>query len=165
MTLITCAVKTNAFADYHAPEIPNRSPYSAIRELIKRITDGSLQKGAISAEKYADDVVSKVEKGAVGTVWVGTDALMARLVLGVLPQWIIVSFEMRGMLWVRANCNPRIWWFKVLFLSRRRWPKLGKRRTEIADCTSVNQVGYLAIKICHMNSFVLGKGHARTKLL
>ncbi|TVY93909.1 Short-chain dehydrogenase [Lachnellula willkommii] len=79
ITLVTCAVKTNFFAEYHPAELPDTSQYSNIRDFIRNLTDGRMQGNAISSREYAIRVVREVEKGTVGTVWAGTDAFMARL--------------------------------------------------------------------------------------
>ncbi|TVY24502.1 Short-chain dehydrogenase cctT [Lachnellula hyalina] len=88
ITLVTCAVKTNFFADYHPAELPETSKYSDIRDFIHNLTDGRMQRKAISSREYAISVVREVEKGTVGTVWAGTDASMARLAWWLSPQWI-----------------------------------------------------------------------------
>ncbi|KPM42837.1 hypothetical protein AK830_g3728 [Neonectria ditissima] len=89
ITLITCAVKTNFFADYHHAELPETSKYYGIRDFIQRISDGHLQSNAISASQYATHVVRVVEKGTVGTVWAGTDAGLARLAIWLSPRSIL----------------------------------------------------------------------------
>lgn len=93
ITLVTCAVKTNFFGDYHGAEVPETSNYADIRDFIHNLTDGRLQANAISSRQYAIKVVREVEKGTVGTVWAGTDALSARLASWMLPQSLLVSLE------------------------------------------------------------------------
>jgi len=79
ITLVTCALKTNAFNNYHGVELPETSNYYDIRDFIHTLTDGRLQATAISSRQYAIKIVREVEKGTVGTVWAGTDALLSRL--------------------------------------------------------------------------------------
>ncbi|KAK9244588.1 short-chain dehydrogenase [Lipomyces tetrasporus] len=89
ITLVTCAVKTNFFNDYHGAELPETSNYTEIRDFIHNLTDGRLQANAISSRHYAIKVVREVEKGTVGTVWAGTDAFFIRLALWLSPQSVI----------------------------------------------------------------------------
>ncbi|KAK9319296.1 short-chain dehydrogenase [Lipomyces orientalis] len=89
ITLVTCAVKTNFFNDYHGAELPETSNYTEIRDFIRNLTDGRLQANAISSRHYAVKVVREVEKGTVGTVWAGTDAFFIRLALWLSPQSVI----------------------------------------------------------------------------
>lgn len=92
ITLITCATKTNYFANLKRPEVPETSPYYEIRDVIYGFTDGHLQAGAISARQYAIKVVREIENGAVGPVWAGTNALINRLTLWLSPLLVLVSF-------------------------------------------------------------------------
>lgn len=92
ITLVTCAVKTNFFAEYHPAELPDSSQYSDIRDFIRNLTDGRMQGNAISSREYAIRVVREIEKGTVGTVWAGTDAFMARLAWWLSPRSAFVSF-------------------------------------------------------------------------
>lgn len=92
ITLVTCAVKSNFFNDYHGAELPETSNYTEIREFIHNLTDGRLQANAISSRQYAIKVVREVEKGTVGTVWAGTDAFFTRLAWWLSPQSVLVSF-------------------------------------------------------------------------
>ncbi|OTB07722.1 hypothetical protein M426DRAFT_228230 [Hypoxylon sp. CI-4A] len=91
ITLITCAVKTNAKknATRAKPELPESSKYIEIRDFIHSLSDGRLQDGGISARQYATKVVRDVEKGTVGTVWAGTSAALFRLVWWLSPQWVL----------------------------------------------------------------------------
>jgi 1-acylglycerone phosphate reductase len=91
ITLATCAVKTRAFDEYRALELPETSQYHATRGLIQNIAEGHMQDGAISAKQFATKVVREVEKGTVGTVWAGTHAFLVRLTLWLSPQSALVS--------------------------------------------------------------------------
>ncbi|CAM1503331.1 Fc.00g081070.m01.CDS01 [Cosmosporella sp. VM-42] len=88
ITLITCAVKTNGFDDFHPPELPETSKYIGIQNLINKSADGSLQNGAITPRQYANKVVRAVEKGTVGEVWAGTDASGAWLAWWLSPRFV-----------------------------------------------------------------------------
>ena len=91
ITLITLAVKTNAFAEDRRAEIPETSNYFEVRDSINGIADGHLQDNGISARQYATKVVREVEKGTVGTVWVGADAFVVRVAWWLSPQSVRVS--------------------------------------------------------------------------
>ncbi|EMR70126.1 hypothetical protein MGN70_005654 [Eutypa lata] len=89
ITLITCATKTQYFNNVEGAKIPETSKYYEVRGLVHGLTDGHLQAGAISARQYATKVVREVEKGTVGTVWAGTNALINRLTLWLSPQLLM----------------------------------------------------------------------------
>lgn len=91
LTLITLAVKTNAFARDLRHPIPETSYYHAIRDFIHGITDGRLQKSGISTTQYATSVVDEVERGSSGTVWVGASAFAARWGWALSPRFVRVS--------------------------------------------------------------------------
>jgi len=93
ITLLTCAVKTNFFENYHESNLPETSKYHGIQEFIHTLTDGSMQAKAISSKQYATKVVQEVDRGAAGQIWAGTDAFSARIAVSLLPNSIIVSFE------------------------------------------------------------------------
>ncbi|KAK9365895.1 hypothetical protein V1509DRAFT_631779 [Lipomyces kononenkoae] len=86
ITLITCAVKTNFWSNYHGAELPETSNYFEIRDFIHGFTDGHLQANAITSRQYAIIVVREVERGTVGTVWAGKDAFVARLAWWLSPK-------------------------------------------------------------------------------
>jgi 1-acylglycerone phosphate reductase len=92
VTLVTCAVKSNAFNDFHGPELPETSNYNRIRDFIHTLTDGSLQATAISSRQYATKVVREIDTGAVGKVWAGTHAFSSRILLWLAPQSLLVNF-------------------------------------------------------------------------
>lgn len=92
LTLITLAVKTNAWAKDDRVEIPETSNYFEIRDFIRDLTDGRLQTSGISTRQFATKVVRKIEKGTVGTVWVGGDAFVAQWGWWLSPQFVRVSF-------------------------------------------------------------------------
>lgn len=91
ITLVTLAVKTNFFASDLRLEIPETSEYFGIRNFIRDLTDGRMQASGISTRQYATKVVREVEKGTVGTVWAGGDALIARWAWWFSPQFVLVS--------------------------------------------------------------------------
>lgn len=91
ITLITCAVKTEFFENNHAVELPETSRYFEIRDFVRDISDGRLQANAISSRQYATKVVQQVEKGAVGTVWAGTNATLLKWLWWLSPQYVSVS--------------------------------------------------------------------------
>ena len=91
ITLITLAVKTNAQTNHRRFELPETSYYYKIRDLIHRLTDGSMQEGAITPRQYATKVVREVEKGTSGPVWAGTHAFTGRWGWWSSPQSVKVS--------------------------------------------------------------------------
>lgn len=93
ITLYTCGVKTNYFANLEGKgtQIPETSRYYEHREFIEGIADGRLQKDAITPKQFATDVNGKIEKGATGPVWAGTNAFMARAGCTLSPQFVFVS--------------------------------------------------------------------------
>lgn len=93
ITLVTCAVKTNFFTDYHGAELPATSHYFEIRNFIHDLGDGRAQANAITARQYATKIFREVDKGAVGMVWAGKDAFLARLTCWLSPQPVFVSFS------------------------------------------------------------------------
>lgn len=105
ITLITCATKTQYFNNVEGAKIPETSKYYEVRGLVHGLTDGHLQAGAISARQYATKVVREVEKGTVGTVWAGTNALINRLTLWLSPQLLMVSIGPKSY---RTRCLTKI---------------------------------------------------------
>jgi short-subunit dehydrogenase len=94
ITLLTCAVKTNFFENYQEVTLPDTSKYHGIQDFLRTLTNGSMQAKAISSKQYATKVVQEVDRGATGTVWAGTDAFSARMVVALSPNSVIVSFEL-----------------------------------------------------------------------
>ena len=92
ITLITLAVKTNAQNNHNRTEVPETSYYHRIRDLIYRLTDGSMQEGAITPRQYATKVVREVEKGTSGPVWAGTHASTGRWGWWLSPQFLKVNY-------------------------------------------------------------------------
>jgi 1-acylglycerone phosphate reductase len=97
ITLITLAVKTNALKNRHRTEIPETSYYYDIRDLIYRLTDGSMQEGAITPRQYATKVVREVKKGTSGPVWAGTHATTGHWGWWLSPQFVKVSCVFLGL--------------------------------------------------------------------
>lgn len=91
LTLVTTSVKTPAFDNIEKPQIPETSYYYVIRDYIQRLADGRLQEGSPDTRTYALKVVSEIEKGKTGEVWVGKDATMNRWALKLFPQSVFVS--------------------------------------------------------------------------
>ena len=91
ITLVTLAVKTNAQTNHRRFELPETSYYYKIRDFIHRLTDGSMQEGAITPRQYATKVVREVEKGTSGPVWAGTHAFTGRWGWWLSPQSVKVS--------------------------------------------------------------------------
>ncbi|KAG9232230.1 short-chain dehydrogenase/reductase [Amylocarpus encephaloides] len=88
ITLVTLAVKTQAFTKDRQFKMPETSYYFQIRELINGLTDGHLQTNGISTKQYATKVVREVEKGTVGPVWAGGSALSAKWGWWLSPQFV-----------------------------------------------------------------------------
>lgn len=91
ITLITTGVKTNGFSEYRGIKLPENSRYHGVQDLMRVVGDGQLQANAMDSREYATKVVHAVEKGAVGQVWAGKDALFARLGWWLSPQSVFVS--------------------------------------------------------------------------
>ena len=92
ITLITSGVKTNAFSENRAVELPETSHYFGVQDFLRGLGDGQLQSDAMDASVYAAKVVQHVEGGAVGPIWLGKDALLARLGWWLSPRSVFVSF-------------------------------------------------------------------------
>lgn len=93
LTLITTSVKTPAFNNVEMPQVPGTSYYHVIRDYISRLGDGRLQDGAPDPLKYGLKVVSEVDRGTVGEIWVGKDATMNHWTWKLLPKSMFVSFR------------------------------------------------------------------------
>ncbi|EXJ89128.1 hypothetical protein A1O3_02192 [Capronia epimyces CBS 606.96] len=89
LTLVTAAVKTNAFANMSPPTIPENSYYHALQGYVTELSDGRLQKDGITPKEYGDRVVREVEKGTTGKVWIGGGAASARLGSWLFPDWMM----------------------------------------------------------------------------
>ncbi|KAJ9145412.1 Short-chain dehydrogenase protein [Pleurostoma richardsiae] len=88
ITLITLAVKTNAFAVDRPTNIPEASYYYKLRDFIHGLTDGRLQANGITPRQYAAKVVREIEKGTVGEIWVGAESFMARWAWWASPRFV-----------------------------------------------------------------------------
>ena len=93
LTLVTTAVKSNAFANLKPIDIPEKSYYYSIREYIRETSDGRMQKDGISAKQYGVKVVREVENGTTGKCWIGGGAASARYGAALLPDSIIVGWH------------------------------------------------------------------------
>ena len=93
LTLITTSVKTPAFDNVEMPKVPESSYYYVIRDYVYRLADGRLQDGAPDPLTYGLKVVSEVDKGTVGEIWVGKDAGMNHWAWKLLPKSVFVSFR------------------------------------------------------------------------
>lgn len=91
VTLVTTAVKSNAFANIKPVDIPEKSYYYSIRDYIRETSDGRLQKDGITAKQFGVKVVREVENGTTGKCWVGGGATSARYGAWLLPNWMIVG--------------------------------------------------------------------------
>ncbi len=79
------------------PKVPETSYYYVIRDYLYRLADGRLQDGAPDPLTYGLKVVSEVDKGTVGEIWVGKDAGMNHWAWKVLPKSVFVSFRWYNM--------------------------------------------------------------------
>lgn len=91
LTLVTSAVKSNAFNNLAPPKVPENSYYHGLQEYITGLCDGSMQDDGITAKEFGDKVVRQVEKGATGKYWVGGGAVGARFAAWLLPESLMVS--------------------------------------------------------------------------
>ena len=91
ITLVTLAVKTDAFSRDLRTEIAKNSNYFEIKDFIHGLTDGQLQASGISTRQFATRIVREVEKGTAGPVWAGAYASILRLGWWMSPQFIRVS--------------------------------------------------------------------------
>lgn len=94
LTLVTAGVKSNVFTNMTPTKIPENSYYYGIRDYIEGLSDGRMQKDAITAKQFGFKVVRQVEKGRTGKYWVGEGALSARYALWLLPESIMVSLRL-----------------------------------------------------------------------
>lgn len=90
LTLVSTAVKSNAFANLKPIEIPENSLYYSIRDHITESHDGRMQKDGITPKQYGLKVVREIEKGTTGKVWVGGSAASARYGVWLLPDSLMV---------------------------------------------------------------------------
>ena len=97
LTLITTSVKTPAFDNVEMPKLPESSYYYVIRDYVYRLADGRLQDGASDPLTYGLKVVSEVDKGTVGEIWVRKDASMNHWAWKLLPKSVFVSFRWYNM--------------------------------------------------------------------
>lgn len=91
LTIVTTGVKSNVFTNMKPTQIPENSYYYGIRDYIRELGDGRLQKDAITAKEYGVKVVRLVDKGATGKHWVGASAASARYAAWLLPDSMMVS--------------------------------------------------------------------------
>ena len=90
LTVITTAVKSNAFANLKPIQIPEDSHYYSIRDYITESSDGRLQNDGITPKQYGVKVVQEVEKGTTGKYWLGGSATSARFGAWLLPDSMMV---------------------------------------------------------------------------
>ena len=95
ITLVTTAVKSNAFANLKPVDIPEKSYYYSIRDYIRETSDGRMQKDGITAKQFGFTVVREVENGTTGKCWVGRGAASARYGAWLLPNWMMVGQQHR----------------------------------------------------------------------
>ena len=91
LTLVTTAVKSNAFNNIKPIDIPEKSFYYPIRDYIRETNDGRMQKDGITAKQYGLKVLREVENGTTGKCWVGGGAASARYGAWLLPNSMMVS--------------------------------------------------------------------------
>jgi len=92
LTLVTTSVLSGAFNNVEMPRIPETSYYYVIRDYLYKLADGHLQDGSPDPLTYGLKVVSEVDKGKVGEVWVGKEATMNYWSWRLLPKAMLVSF-------------------------------------------------------------------------
>ena len=107
LTLITTTVKTSAFDNVQMPKVPETSYYYSIRDYVYRLADGRLQDGGQDPLTYGLKVVSEVDKGTTGEIWVGKDAGMSHWSWKLLPKSIFVSFRLRNKIVTPITCLTR----------------------------------------------------------
>jgi 1-acylglycerone phosphate reductase len=91
LTLVTAAVKSNAFANMTPPKIPESSHYHGLQNYVEELCDGRMQESGVTAKQFGTKVVQQVEKGKTGKYWVGGGASSARYAAWLLPDSIMVS--------------------------------------------------------------------------
>lgn len=89
LTLLTGGVSTNFLSNTPSLKLPSNSYYRSIEGIVSQKPDKIPY--SISPEAFASDVVRQVRNHTTGQYWIGGGASMARLMLWLLPQWIVVS--------------------------------------------------------------------------
>ena len=131
LTLITTSAKTSAFDNVDMPKVPETSYYYVIRDYVYRLADGRLQDAAPDPLTYGLKVVSEVDKGIVGGIWVGKDAGMNHWAWKLLPKSVFVSFQWHNMFLCSNHLpnheNYRTPWWTGFSSFPPSWPKSRKR--------------------------------------
>ncbi|PTB38067.1 hypothetical protein M441DRAFT_71535 [Trichoderma asperellum CBS 433.97] len=89
MTLVTGGIATNFFVNMQTLIFPENSYYKPIKDIIEDNPEENPY--GMKPEVFAQDVLSRVEKGANGKQWVGGGASIGRFGLWLMPQGAIVS--------------------------------------------------------------------------
>jgi 1-acylglycerone phosphate reductase len=130
LTLIT-SVKTPAFDNVEMPKVPENSYYYVIRDYVYCLADGRFQDGAPDPLTYGLKVVSEVDKGTVGEIWVGKDAGMNHWAWKLLSKLVFVSFRWHTMFLCSDHLpnyeGYRTPWWTGFSSFPPSWPKSRKR--------------------------------------
>lgn len=89
VTLVTGGVQTRFIGNLEPVVLANESYYHSIKDVIEEQPEKI--PFAVTPEAFAIDVFRKVEGGAVGKIWIGGGAALARVAYWLLPEWAIVS--------------------------------------------------------------------------
>lgn len=103
MTLVTGGIATNFFVNMQTLIFPENSYYKPIKDIIEDNPEENPY--GMKPDAFAQDILSRVEKGATGKQWVGGGASVGRFGLWLMPQGAIVSIP-----WTKI-ANSRLYWY------------------------------------------------------
>lgn len=92
LTLLTGGVATNFLSNTPNLKLPSNSYYRSIEDIILQKPEEIAY--SVSPEAFAKDVVRQVRNQTTGQYWIGGGASMARLMVWLLPQWIVDRFSL-----------------------------------------------------------------------
>ncbi|KAB8231301.1 SDR family oxidoreductase [Aspergillus alliaceus] len=99
ITLVAGTVQTNIFRNSGGSPLAPDSMYKAATKEINSLAGGDLVQGAMQPADFARKVVDDVLGGATGTVWRGTFSTLGRIMLAVIPEWVLdrITFTRTGL--------------------------------------------------------------------
>lgn len=99
ITLVAGTVQTNIFRNSGGSPLPPDSMYKAATKEINGLAGGDLVQGAMPPADFARKVADDVLGGATGTVWRGTFSTLGRIMLAIIPEWVLdrITFTRTGL--------------------------------------------------------------------
>jgi 1-acylglycerone phosphate reductase len=90
LALVAGGIATNFIANLNVNQVPATSHYYPVKEVIEQVDKPENTKYFMPAEKFAQQLVEKVEGEARGKVWLGGGVTMVRWLLWLLPiRWLV----------------------------------------------------------------------------